>query len=195
MRVYVAAPLQEHLLAEYCATLMALHGAHIVSSWHGEVTTSIARAEVPAPADPSDSPTRARIATKCLEEVGLLNPHVDRFVSIFTARPARGTYVELGAALARGVPVVLLNRNPAGAGVRHSVFDSHPLVSVVYDVREMLEAVFYPLPLLDGNEPTEPGPDPLPPSALGVGSEPPTDPGGPPRHSDAEALPPEGDAS
>jgi hypothetical protein len=172
MRVYVAAPLKEHLLAEYCATLMALHGAHIVSSWHSDVTSSL-QPGVDPPIDPAPNTlagmtARTRIATKCLDEVGMLNPVIDKFVCVFTDRPARGTYVELGAALARGVSVVLLNRTSEGASARHSVFDSHALVRVVYDVREMLEAVFYPLPLLDDPDtreamPTEPDAESLPP--------------------------------
>jgi hypothetical protein len=170
MRVYIAAPLKEHLLAEYVATLMALHGAHIVSSWHSDVTNSL-QPGVDPPLDPAPNTLagmteRMRIATKCLDEVGMLAPHVDKFVSIFTDRPDRGTYVELGAALARGVSVVLLNRTSEGASARHSVFDSHPLVRVVYDVREMLEAAFHPTPLLDAPDeaPTDPDAEVLPPT-------------------------------
>lgn len=124
MRIYVAAPLGDVLLARHVAHQLTMRGHQVVSSWHAKVA--------PGQTDPLTHDERANVASECLQELA----DADWVVAVLngTAQP-RGTLFELGYAHGRKKGIVaLLARGAQGP----CVFASLPTV-----VRVELEGDLY----------------------------------------------------
>ena len=122
--IYIACPLDRLEKAQdYAARLRKVEGYNIVSTWHDVVSKGTS--------DPLEEEDRARIAVTCLAEVR----KAQLVVGYTAGGTPRGTFFELGAALALGIPIVL-GVAPVGR-VNRTAFDSHPLITKFSSDEEM----------------------------------------------------------
>lgn len=116
LRVYVAAPLGERPRAWAAAQALRAQGFVIVSSWHD--------LHLDRDADPEDADERAYTAKACTREI----TRAQALLALTNQGTPRGTYVEIGMALAMAIPVFWLvpreTHDP-----RSCVFDAHPYVT------------------------------------------------------------------
>ena len=125
LKLYVASK-SEHGPAWQAMRLpLAEEGVDIIATWVDE-------------SGPSESPDLTDLWVRCIDEVKAC----DLVVAWHNEGETwKGAYVEIGAALASGVPVYVIGR-PPGSWV------NHPLVTICADVSDAIEdhRAFWPVP-------------------------------------------------
>ncbi len=120
MRIYIAAPLSAHLVADELASALHARGHVVVSGWHA--IRGNGDPGQPPPTDPLGEDERAAILRDNLADLAKAQGLIA--LTHFHDVVGRGTYGEIGYALARGLPVAWMQDGWQG----RSIFDAHPLV-------------------------------------------------------------------
>ncbi len=116
VRLYIAAALSEAARARAAADVLTASGIHVVSTWHHRVTAG--------EPDPTTDAERGFVAKHCARELA----RAQTLLALTDQGNPRGTYVEIGMALAMAMPVFWLV--PADVhDWRRTVFDGHPYVT------------------------------------------------------------------
>lgn len=136
LRIYLAAPLADAPRAnDLCQELRSLPGVEVCSSWHWKVMLPAQPTVFGVPVDQSDSADRRVALYRNLEELGEANLML---LSTAGGGTPRATLVELGWALAQGLPIIWqIGRDGTGA----NLFTAHDAVTVVRSREEALTAV------------------------------------------------------
>lgn len=95
MSVYIAASLQLLSSAKFLSWELAREGIEVVSTWHTGRPT-IAEEKTMSVDD------QRRLATRCLDEIY----DADALVLLYNDGDRKGSYLETGYAMGRGIPVV-----------------------------------------------------------------------------------------
>jgi nucleoside 2-deoxyribosyltransferase len=126
--VYIAAPLGEQARARAARESLTAAGLHVVSTWHERVA-----AGEPEPEADED---REYAAKSCARELA----RAQVLLAMTNQGVPRGTFVEVGMALAMAIPVFWLvpreTNDPRG-----TVFDSHPYVTRAFGYGELEAAI------------------------------------------------------
>ncbi len=128
IRVYIAAPLTEQARARAAAQSLTGEGLHVVSTWHERVTAG--------EPEPDDFEHRAYAAKSCARELA----RAQCLLALTNQGTPRGTFVEIGMALAMAIPVFWLIPRETD-DPRASIFDSHPYVTRAYGYGELENAI------------------------------------------------------
>lgn len=128
IRIYIAAPLSEQARARAAAQALTGEGLHVVSTWHDRL-----HAGEP---EPEAIEERAYAAKTCARELA----RAQALLALTNKGNPRGTFVEVGMALAMAMPVFWLV--PREADDPHAcIFDSHPYVTRAYGYGELEAAI------------------------------------------------------
>lgn len=128
IRIYVAAPLTEQARARAAAQSLTGEGLHVVSTWHERISAG--------EPEPETLEERAYAAKSCAREVA----RAQALLAITNQGSPRGTFVEVGMALAMAIPVFWLVPREVD-DPRSCIFDGHPYVTRAYGYGELEAAI------------------------------------------------------
>ncbi len=123
-RVYICSPLSEAPIANLIAADLRAAGFTVVSTWHANVD--------PTKPEPRDPRVRREILETNLRELA----RASAVVAWTASGTPKGTYGEIGRALARGLPVVWIQGDDGRGG---SIDDADPGVRILSATEALID--------------------------------------------------------